>query len=479
MKLGFGTKISYGIGASAENGLYTLISSYLIFFLTTIAGVEPAIAGTIAALGSVFEALAGPVFGYVSDRTETRFGKRKPFLLAGAVPIAVITSLLFTTFDVSAEFKTVYYLGLTLLFWVCFSSFFVPYLTWGSELTDDYEERTTLRSISFIFDQLGTAVGLVLPTVLVDYLVSVGMTLQSGWQAVGIIVGVFSGSMLLICAATNKVTDIKDFKPRKNKEKVFTLHTYLDIFKSYIQILKLRPMLYILGASLMFLLGDSIFMSDRIYFMSFNVGFTGSEITLSMVIITLFGVVVVPIIAFFSKLFDKKYVLVVGMITGGVLLLLLGFIGVDSFGMTIAACMVYSAGHTCYWQLMPSVNYDMCEVQEFYNKEKRAGAVVSLQALSESISMALGSQLLGIILSLSGFLSGALTQSESAQWGIGFSFTVLPAVFMIIAGLIMSRFPLNHEIHKKLLDALDKREKGESDTEEEDYLYKKLKLKKR
>ena len=101
MKLSFKTKLSYGIGGICDNTLYTLSGTYLLLFLTTVAGVSPAMAGTISAIGSIWEAICGPVVGYKSDGAVTRFGRRKPFLLAAAFPVAVVTSLLFTTIDAS------------------------------------------------------------------------------------------------------------------------------------------------------------------------------------------------------------------------------------------------------------------------------------------------------------------------------------------------------------------------------------------
>ena len=97
MKLKFRTKLSYGIGGTADNAMFTLIETFLLFFLTTVVGIEPGIAGTILAIGCIWEAFCGPISGYLSDHTESRFGKRKPFLLFAAVPAAVVTSLLFTS----------------------------------------------------------------------------------------------------------------------------------------------------------------------------------------------------------------------------------------------------------------------------------------------------------------------------------------------------------------------------------------------
>ena len=198
MELKFTTKLSYGIGGIADNTMYTLSGTYLMLFLTTVAGVSPAMAGTISAIGSVWEAFCAPVVGTLSDSIQTRFGRRKPFLMAASFPAAVATSLLFTTIDASPAIKGIYYTVMLLLFWTSFSSEFIPYMAWGSDLTDDYNERTVLRSYAYVFNQVGMCIGMVLPTIIVDYCMSFGKSAAQSWQIVGIFAGVSVACALLI-----------------------------------------------------------------------------------------------------------------------------------------------------------------------------------------------------------------------------------------------------------------------------------------
>jgi len=241
MKLSFKTKFSYGVGAVSDNAMYTLTGTYLMLFLTTVAGVSPAMAGTISAIGSVWEALCAPIVGYKSDHMQSRFGRRKPFLLMAAFPIAVITSLLFTTFDASPAFKTAYYIVMVVLFWTCFSSEFVPYMAWGSDLTEDYNERTVLRSFSYVFNQVGMGIGMVMPTIIVDWCMNMGRTVQQSWQVVGIFVGLCCCGALLFSAWNVKDTDVKDFVKPEKKEPFLDFGIIAGIFRQYLDILKLRP----------------------------------------------------------------------------------------------------------------------------------------------------------------------------------------------------------------------------------------------
>ncbi|MBQ9961703.1 MAG: MFS transporter [Firmicutes bacterium] len=460
MKLGFRTKLSYGIGGICDNTLYTLSGTYLLLFLTTVAGVSPAMAGTITAIGSIWEALCAPVVGYLSDNTLSRFGKRKPFLIAAAFPVAIVTSLMFTTIDAGPAFKAIYYTGMIIFFWTAFSTEFISYMAWGSDLTDDYDERTVLRSYAYVFNQVGMCIGMVLPTMIVDYCMNIGRTLQQSWQTVGIVAGVSGCVALLVCALTITKDDNKNFVKPQNRQKINLFAMFSSIIKDYLNILKLRPIRFILGASIVYLIANTIFSSDRVFYMTYNLGMSQTQISLMMFIITASGVAFVPFIAKLSAVFDKKTVFMAGIGISGVLMIAGRFLGVESLAAVIAICLIYSVANTCYWQLMPSMLYDVCEVEELVSGKKHSGSVISLQALSESLSIALGMQALGIALELAGFASEQAVQPEGALLWVNNMFTLVPGIFMILVFVIMTKYPINKKIFHKVMEAKEMKDAG-------------------
>lgn len=133
-------KLLYGFASIGEVGLYGIIGTFALFFLTIVVGINPAVAGTITAIGAVWETLCGAVIGYVSDNAETKYGKRKPFILVAFIPLMVFTSLFFTCIDSDSGLLPVYYGFMLVMFWTFFSVFYVLYLAWGAELTQDYDE---------------------------------------------------------------------------------------------------------------------------------------------------------------------------------------------------------------------------------------------------------------------------------------------------------------------------------------------------
>ncbi len=471
-KLSFKTKLSYGIGGICDNTLYTLSGTYLLLYLTTVAGVAPTIAGTISAVGSVWEALIGPVIGSISDETISRFGKRKPFMMFAAFPIAVVTSMLFTTINAGPVFKAVYYTLAIVLFWTFFSMEFVPYMSWGADLTDDYHERTVLRSYSYIFNQVGMLIGMVLPTIIVDWAMNLGRSEQQSWQMVGIFCGVSAGAALLISTLTLRKYDrpkddpelirMRALKEASKKHGIHPLIKFASILKEYLQILKLRPMRFLLGASMTYLIANTIFSSDRVFFMTYNLGMSQKNISMVMLIITVSGMVFVPFIERSSAKFDKKNVFMYGIGASGVLMVILRFMDINDLKGVIIVSLIYSVANTCYWQLMPSMIYDITEIEERSSGASHAGSVISFQALSESVCIAIGLQMLGVILEMSGFdeslpspleaSDGAIMQPESALQWVSHSFTLLPGIFMILVMIIMIRYPVD----AKYMDILRK-----------------------
>ena len=463
MKLSVKTKLSYGIGGICDNALYTLSGTYLLLYLTTVAGISPAVAGTITAIGSIWEAICGPIVGFKSDGTRTRFGRRKPFLMLAAFPVAIITSLLFTTFEANMTVKVIYYTIMIILFWTSFSSEFIPYMAWGSDLTEDYHERTVLRSYAYVFNQVGMCIGMVLPTIIVDYCMNLGRNSAQSWQMVGIFTGVCSGAALLICALTIHKDDVakKDFIKPEKKGKFLDVKELAGMFKEYFEILKLKPIQFIIGSSIVYLVANTVFSSDRVFYMTYNLGMSQKEISLMMLIITVSGVVFVPFIARLAGAFDKKTVFMCGIGGAGVCLMASRFIGVNSLAAMIAVCLIYSVANTCYWQLLPSMLYDVCEVEELISGQKRSGAVISLQALSESLSIAVAMQGLGIVLEMAGFASEAAVQPETALTWVSNCFTFLPGLFMVLVVVMISRYPINKKVFVRVMDALERRKQGE------------------
>ena len=237
---------------------------------------------------------------------------------------------------------------------------------------------------------------------------------------------------------------------------------FAEIFRGYLEILKLRPIRFIIGSSIVYLIANTIFSSDRVFYMTYNLGMSEKEISLMMLIITVSGVAFVPFIARLAGKFDKKTVFMSGIGISGMILMASRFIGVESLGAVVAVCLVYSVANTCYWQLMPSMLYDVCEVEELVSGENHSGAVISLQALSESLSIAAGLQVLGVVLEMAKFDNTAAMQPDVALSWVSNLFTFIPGLFMVLVVVMMTKYPINKKNFSRIMEARQKKDAGES-----------------
>lgn len=472
-KLKFKAKVLYSVAGIGDSALYNIMGSFALFFLTTIAGVHPAAAGTITAVGSVWNTLCGVVNGYVSDNIEARAGKRKPFLLIAAIPLMLFTSLFFLNIDTGETFKVLYYTVMIILFWTAFSMFFVPYLAWGAELTDDYDERTVLRGYVSFFYCIGSLIGLVLPNILVSWVTAAGYTAAAGWQITGIFCGVVSGGAVLVaatgtkdrsargCGAAGDVTSADGESMPKQKQHMNALIEIAKMFRNYVQLMKMRTVRDIMGASVFFLIGYAIFCSDRMYFFTYNMDMSGVEITVIMMIFTFIAVAFIPLISGVTRWIDKRTTYIASMMISTVGMVIFGFSGIRSFAGVVVLSLIYSVGNSAYWQLLPAMIYDVCEADELLHRKERAGMVISLQALAEALSEGIGLQLMGMILSLAGFSGDAEVQTATAMHWTGLSLTIIPAVFMALSVVCVIRYPITKKVYGDVLDALARRKAGE------------------
>jgi GPH family glycoside/pentoside/hexuronide:cation symporter len=213
------------------------------------------------AVGSIWEVMCGPVAGYLSDNTLSRYGKRKPYLIFASAPVAITMWLLFTSFELPYTVKVIYFLIVMLLFQMTFSSFFVPYMAWGSDLTEDYDERTLLRSYAYVFNQVGMALGMVVPTVFVDLLMRHGFSVSLSWSAMGAFVGIISGASLLICALGIHESDDPEFVKPGDYDLRPDFSIFRTIITDYLRILKVRPVQFIVGTSLLYLVANTFFIA--------------------------------------------------------------------------------------------------------------------------------------------------------------------------------------------------------------------------
>ena len=449
-RLSFKNKIGYGSAALGDAAVYTFTGTFLIFFFTTVAGINPALAGTITAIGAIFNALLNPVIGYITDNIMTKWGKRRPLMFLMAFPLLASTFLLFTAIDIIPTIKPLYYAAILIIFWTSYTGYFVPYLALGAEYTDDYDERTSLRSYASFFNMLGTLIAMVVPTALVEVLESAGLSTKAAWSATGFAVGLVSAASIFITVACSKKKDVVI-----NEEIGKKLNLNLKaIFKEYLELLTLKPMRSLLLVSLFFLISYIMFVSDLVYFVTYNFGMSGGEVSVAMLVRSLAGIIIIPLINFVAIKSDKRKAFFIFMAFVCIVILAFRIFGIETELMLYVFIFITVTATGTYWQLIPAMYYDICEYDRSVTGKMRQGSIVSFQGLTEAVASALGAQLLGLILQFAGFDGSAAVQTDSAILWIENTITIIPVIFMAFSMVAMSRYDITKESFKELKDEI-------------------------
>jgi glycoside/pentoside/hexuronide:cation symporter, GPH family len=455
MKLSFKDKIAYSSAGIGDGAAYSVVGTFLMFFLTTVGHVSPVLAGTIIALGSIWDVIWSLVIGFWSDNSGSRMGRRRPFLLIGAVMIAVSCSLLFNAIDAGPVFKAIYYGTIILVFWIGFSTFFVPYLALGAEYTDDYTERTKLRSVTYGFNILGTLIGVVLPLTLVDLLSSCGFDTEGSWFMTGAFVGIVSAVSICITVALSKDKDKACRREEEKKRAV--IESLADMVKGYAGVLKLKPIRYLLAASIFYLIASTIYGADRLYFYTYNLKFDTASSSAVLLFTSIVGLLFAPVIMALTRWLDKRSLLIACMLVSAVLVAVAKFTGITTIAGMLLFIFVFYIGSSAYWQLMPAMIYDICEYDELETGKRREGSIVSLLSVSEALSQAIAMQLLGIILQLAGFDGSSASQTGAALEWVENSLIVIPAVFMVLTVFMVFLYPITKKKFEEIQVELRKR----------------------
>lgn len=439
----------YGSASIGDALAYSMVGSFLMFFLTTVAEIKPGTAGSIMAFGAIWNAFINPIIGFCSDRVSTKLGSRRPMVLLFSIPLALSMFLIFSNLPIPTTFKPCYYGLILMVLWTSYTGFFVPYLALGVIYTDNYSERTKLRLYASAFSTLGVATTMTLPTLLIKYFKTLDFSLSASWSIASAVTGLLAMVSIIITFLFSEERD----PPCKETELPRIADIKIkEIFREYLDIAKLGPMKYLILASTAALITYAILMSDIVYFLTYNLRLSPIGISTALLARAMVGVVTIPIVSICAEKFDKKNTIILFYTIVILGLIFLRIVGIDNI-FEIGLYILFAGLCTSiYWQLIPSIYYDLCDYDYVENKKNRQGAILSFQGLIEAAAWGIGAQLLGIILEISGFKGGAAVQSSDALNGIFTCTTLLPVFFILISTYAIYKYPITRKVHREILE---------------------------
>jgi len=450
-------KIGYSLGDAASNLYFQIFMSFLPIFYTDVFGLPAAAMGTMFLVTRLWDAVNDPIMGTIADRTETRWGKFRPYIIGGAPILAVGGVLAFTTPGFEGGGKLLYayvtYTVLTMLY----TAVNVPYSALMGVMTPNSMERASASQFRFVAAFVGQLIVSGATLYLVGYFG--GGNARVGWQWT---VGSFGILAAILLGITFFATRERVHPPREQKAN--TKQDLKDLFRN-------APWMLIAVATVFQLLFAVMRGSATPYFFKYYVlgqqlrifgytvdltidGFTSAFMTVGN-FATLVGALMALI---FARIFDKKNTYAGFLIASAVISCGFYFLQPHNvlliFGLNVIASFFMGTVSVIQW----AIYTDTADYGEWKFGRRATGLVMAASLFALKLGLTFGGTLVGWVLSFHGFEANAV-QAGSALFGIKMLMSFYPAVFGIIGGLVMVFYPLKNSVMLGIEEDLQARRK--------------------
>ncbi len=441
-KLPVRTKLGFGICDLGGNLFFTALGFWSLNYLTDVVGLGAALAGTAIMIGKIWDAVTDPMMGFISDRTRTRWGRRRPYLLYGSVPLLFSMWFFFTNPHIANPILlTVWATFALMLLNTAYTVINVPYSALTPELTDDYHERTSLNGFRFGFAVIGTILG----AAAVQPIVGLFRDKSAGFSAMGLILGTLMA-----------VTALATFASVREKDHSNTEIPKEGFFETFLVVFKNRPYVIVLLTYAVNLVGLQFLQGILVYYTKYIYMDEGLT-TLAMVLLLVVAMVCIPVSVLVSKKVGKKltYQISFAVIASAcAAIYALGHVLGPNFFL---AMMVYAGigigfGYVAPWAMVP----DTIEYDAIHTGKRKEGAFYGMWTFTSKSGQALAIFLSGVVLQWGGYAAGAV-QSESAKNAIRLLVGPIPVVVLIVAIVLIQFYPLDEKAYTALMAEHEKK----------------------
>ena len=427
------TKFLYGSSDFGFACTDTIMQVLFAIFMTDVVGVKPAYAALAIFIGRTWDYINDPLIGFFSDRVRSRWGRRRPFLLFGFIPFGLMFAMMWYRPPTESQFLLCAYYALAyFLFDTSYTFVTMPYVALTPELTQDYDERTSLTTYRMAFSILGSLVAFIVPLIIIG-------TMRPENTGRVFTMGIIFGAA---CALPLLLTF---FGTREKPE--YATQSQPSLRESLRAVWKNRPFLFAAGIFLFTWTAADIIQAFLLYFLKYRMNMEAqSDIILGAIFIT--ALLVLPFWEWASRKTDKRKAYVAGMIFLSVIMVTLTFLG-PSAGMPLILLMAILAGigvsaiHVLTWAIIP----DAIEVDELATGQRHEGVFYSLVSLFKKIASSIAIPLTLLVLDWSGYVSNTATQKPSTILAIRVLMGPVPSV-LLLGGIVFALFyPLSRAGH--------------------------------
>ncbi len=463
-KLPLLTKIAHGFGATAYGLKDGGFSYFLMIFYTTVVGLEPALAGLAILCALVFDAINDPIVGYWSDNTRSRFGRRHPFMYAAAIPVAVTYFLLWNPPELTQTGLFFYLLCIAVLIRTLITFYETPSSALMPELTNDYDERTSIQAWRLFFAWAGGTMMtvfvfgvLLVPTE--EY--TIGTLNREGYARYGVIASVVMLLSILVSTASTHHR-IPQLRQPERAERRSIGRVYREVFET----LSERSFLALFFAMLFAAVATGLTAALSFLMLTYFWEFSSEQIflwTALVVVSSVIGLIVAPRLT--KRLGKKRSVLVLGAVAFTiaplpVILRLLGWFPENGDPLTfilVASINTFDLGLIIALQaISSSMVGDLVDQSELKTGRRSEGVFFAAITFVRKSNQGIGAFLAGIILQVVGLPARATPDEVSPEviWNLGA--WLVPSQYFLWTLLLvaMSRYGIDRDQHEANLKDL-------------------------
>ncbi|GGZ42879.1 MFS transporter [Asticcacaulis endophyticus] len=445
-KVGLFEKISYGAGDTGFNFYWTTISAFLMIFYTDVFGISAAAAGTMLLTTKIVDAITDPIMGAIADRTKTRWGKFRPYILWMIIPMIGAGVLTFTTPDLDEGGKLIYAYATFTLLMVIYTAINIPYNALSGVMTPDGQQRSTIISFRFIGGFLGGTIVTYFTPPLVKYLSATfgGGDETVGWQLVMVVYGIIAGLLFL-----NLFLNTRERVEPLQETNASPLRDIRDLTQN-------GPWVVLFFLALIIMVTITLRMSTSAYYMKYYIerpDLTGAFLTVYGIALAV-GSACTPLL---TRFFDKKHILMVLMAIVGVLCVAFYFVPKDQIGLLFALQILIGLTLGPKSPLAYSMYADTADYNEWKTGRRATAMTFSAATFSQKLGGALASFVIGIVFSALGYVANQ-AQTGASQSGIVMLMTLAPGAVALFAAIVTGFYSLTkHDLDTIQIDLAERK----------------------
>jgi len=435
----FRSRAGYASGDLGISIAYFAFGFFFLYYLTDLVGLPPATAGVVMLIGKLWDGVNDPLIGVLSDRTRSRHGRKRVYLLYGSVPFGVSFAILWwIPAGASDGAKAALATALVLIFATTYSFVGVPYQALVPVISGDYDERTRLVGFKAVFSAIGAILGGIIALVLGD-----GDDMTSTLRLMALGFGVAITVLVLIAAFSTRRASHDDTHPIAPVP-----------LRDYVRLAAEPNVSTLLGYKVLAAVATGVMTAALPFFADHVVG-DGRLSTVSLAIYTIVGGGLVAVWVRLARRYDKRRLVLVSNAAAGAVLVAIALLATsDAAVVFLVGSALLGMAMAAHLVLPPSLVPDLVDWYEHASGRRHESVFFGLWMTVHQLGLGVAALVLGLVLQWSGYVQDAEVQSAGAVTGVRLAFGLVPAVFLILSALVLQRYRITRESHAEARAAL-------------------------